>query len=52
VLKNTLVPELETIIDENQKIKHITLAEKTEKIFEDPTKISKKVTPMVVTSNY
>ncbi len=30
-------------MDENQKVKHVTLAEKVEKIFEDPTKISKKV---------
>ena len=52
MLKNNLVQEIETIIDENQKKTHAQLADKTEKIFEEPSKISKKLQKEHVDSCY
>lgn len=52
ILKNHLVPLLETVIDEEQEVTHQKIAEKTEKLFEDPSKVSKKLTSHVVDSCY
>eukprot|EP00639_Heterosigma_akashiwo_P009747 CAMPEP_0194596634 /NCGR_PEP_ID=MMETSP0292-20121207/25794_1 /TAXON_ID=39354 /ORGANISM="Heterosigma akashiwo, Strain CCMP2393" /LENGTH=1079 /DNA_ID=CAMNT_0039456969 /DNA_START=80 /DNA_END=3319 /DNA_ORIENTATION=+ len=45
VLKNALVDELETIIDETKEVKHSELAAKVAAVIEDPSKIGLKVPP-------
>eukprot|EP01117_Protostelium_nocturnum_P003300 TRINITY_DN1426_c0_g1_i2.p1 TRINITY_DN1426_c0_g1~~TRINITY_DN1426_c0_g1_i2.p1 ORF type:complete len:1012 (-),score=450.37 TRINITY_DN1426_c0_g1_i2:224-3259(-) len=52
ILKSQLLPKIETIIDEEQKTSHTTLAEDMDKIFRDPSKISKKLNPDHVDSCY
>jgi nucleosome binding factor SPN SPT16 subunit len=47
-----LLPTIETVIDEEQKVTHAELAAKTEEVFEDPTRISKKLHPESVDSCY
>lgn len=43
LFKNHVTSSLETIIDEGKEVKHSEFAQKIEKIFEDPSKINKKV---------
>jgi len=52
LFKNHVTSSLETIIDEGKEVKHSEFAQKIEKIFEDPSKINKKLTPDVVESCY
>lgn len=52
VLRKYLLPELETVIDEETIIKHSALAEKTEDVFQDPTKIKIKMKPENLDSCY
>jgi hypothetical protein len=43
VLKRHFIPELERVIEDGVKIKHSTLAEKIDKLFQNPTMINPKV---------
>jgi nucleosome binding factor SPN SPT16 subunit len=43
VLKNFVVPEIETVVDEEKKVTHSALAEKVDDIFATPAKINPKV---------
>lgn len=47
VLSKHLLRDIETIIDEAQKVTHENLSERIEKLFEDPAKISQKVTSQI-----
>ena len=42
VLKNFVVPEIETIVDEEKKVTHSAVAEKIDDIFLSPSKINPK----------
>lgn len=52
VLRKWLVPEIETVIDEEKKIKHSTMAEKCEDIISDPSKVGSSIKPDNVESCY
>lgn len=47
VLKRHFIPELERVIEDGVKIKHSTLAEKIDKLFQNPTMINPKVSFLV-----
>eukprot|EP01089_Gocevia_fonbrunei_P018614 TRINITY_DN6344_c0_g1_i2.p1 TRINITY_DN6344_c0_g1~~TRINITY_DN6344_c0_g1_i2.p1 ORF type:complete len:238 (-),score=55.06 TRINITY_DN6344_c0_g1_i2:29-742(-) len=48
VLKNHLLGDIETIIDESKTVTHSAIAEKAEDIFADPTKLNSKLTAEIV----
>jgi nucleosome binding factor SPN SPT16 subunit len=43
VLKNFVVPEIETVVDEEKKVTHSVMAGKIDDIFLTPSKINPKV---------
>jgi nucleosome binding factor SPN SPT16 subunit len=52
VLKNFVVPEIETIVDEEKKVTHSAVAEKIDDIFLTPSKINPKARSTHFTRHY